>query len=141
MRSGVHRSCQQQKIQDVPVWYVSGIHITCPPRKLTTSKALFGATTCLFVRTIFRSVELSEGFAGKLANQEVEFMMLDGVMVVLASVFLTICHPGYGFGKRWNEAGFRFRTSKAKVDQEEAPQTIARGGSEKVEPETSAERL
>ncbi|KAK7424071.1 phospholipid-translocating ATPase rsb1 [Neonectria punicea] len=77
--------------------------------------ALFGATTCLFIRTIFRAIELSEGFAGKLANQEVEFMILDGVMVIL-----------------WNEAGFRFRTSKDTVNQEETPQTIAPSSSEKM---------
>ncbi|KAF7552334.1 hypothetical protein G7Z17_g4401 [Cylindrodendrum hubeiense] len=103
--------------------------------------AIFGATACLFIRTLFRSVELSEGFKGELANKEVEFMVLDGVMVILASMLLTVCHPAYGFGKRWNEAGFRFRTSKAKVDQEEASETTAPGGSEKVEPGTSAERL
>jgi hypothetical protein len=74
---------------------------------------------------------LSEGFAGKLANQEIEFMILDGVMVILACLSLTIWHPGYGFGKRWNEAGFRFRTSKARIDQEETPQTVSSGGSEK----------
>ncbi|KAI5463881.1 RTA1 like protein-domain-containing protein [Mariannaea sp. PMI_226] len=93
--------------------------------------ALFGATGCLFVRTVFRSVELSEGFGGKLANKEVEFMILDGVMVILASLSLTICHPGYGFGKRWNEAKFRFRTSKTKGDHEEVSQTVTPGGSEK----------
>ncbi|RSL51444.1 hypothetical protein CEP54_011403 [Fusarium duplospermum] len=93
--------------------------------------ALFGATACLFIRTVFRSVELSEGFAGKLANQEIEFMILDGVMVILACISLTIFHPGVGFGKRWNEAGFRFRTSKARIDQEETPQTMSSGASEK----------
>lgn len=107
-----------------------GLNLT-PLHKLTTRTALFGATACLFIRTVFRSVELSEGFAGKLANQEIEFMILDGVMVILACLFLTIWHPGYGFGKRWNEAGFRFRTSKARIDQEETPQTVSSGGSEK----------
>ncbi|KAM5354557.1 hypothetical protein ACJ41O_001204 [Fusarium nematophilum] len=104
--------------------------------------ALFGATAFLFIRTVFRSVELSEGFAGKLANQEVEFMILDGTMVILASLCLTIWHPGYGFGRRWNEAGFRFRTCKTKADQEETAQTIPPGSNEKAEPETtSAEKL
>ncbi|KAK1623517.1 RTA1 like protein [Colletotrichum phormii] len=103
--------------------------------------ALFGATAFLFIRTVFRSVELSEGFGGKLANQEVEFMILDGTMIILACLCLTIFHPGVGFGKRWNEAKFRFRTSKAKINQEEISQTITPGGSEKVAPETSAERL
>ncbi|KXH65701.1 RTA1 like protein [Colletotrichum salicis] len=103
--------------------------------------ALFSATAFLFIRTVFRSVELSEGFGGKLANQEVEFMILDGTMIILACLCLTIFHPGVGFGKRWNEAEFQFRTSKAKINAEETPQTITPGGSEKVAPETSAERL
>lgn len=109
--------------------------------KLTNITALFGATGLLFVRTVFRSVELSEGFAGKLANQEVEFMILDGVMVILASISLTIFHPGVGFHGRWNEAGFKFRLSKVKADEEEVPETMAPVGNEKMEPETSAERL
>lgn len=102
-------------------------------------EALFGATGLLFIRTVFRSVELSEGFAGELANREVEFMVLDGVMVILATICLTICHPGYGFGKRWNDAGFPFRISKAKRDEEAAQvQTISSNGNEKVETDTSA---
>jgi len=103
--------------------------------------ALFGATACLFVRTVFRSVELSEGFSGKLANQEVEFMVLDGVMIILACLCLSIWHPGHGFGGRWNEAKFRFRNSKNKVDQEEVAEAAAPRRNEKVELETSAERL
>ncbi|SPO03602.1 related to YER185w, Rta1p [Cephalotrichum gorgonifer] len=104
--------------------------------------ALFGATGLLFVRTVFRSVELSEGFTGKLANQEVEFMILDGVMVILATICLTIWHPGYGFGKRWNEARFPFRFSKAKTDGEAGQvHTITPNGSEKVQTDISTERL
>ncbi|EFQ30569.1 RTA1 like protein [Colletotrichum graminicola] len=103
--------------------------------------ALFGATACLFVRTVFRSVELSEGFSGELANQEVEFMVLDGVMIILACLCLSIWHPGHGFGGRWNEAKFRFRNSKNKVDQEEVAEAVAPRRHEKGELETSAERL
>lgn len=108
---------------------------------LINLEALFGATAFLFIRTVFRSVELSEGFGGKLANQEVEFMILDGTMIILACSCLTIFHPGYGFGKRWNEAKFRFRASKSKFNQEETSQTITPGSSEKAAPETSAERF
>ena len=66
-------------------------------------------------------------------------MILDGVMVILSTIFLTIWHPGHGFQGRWNEAGFRFRTSKVRGDQEN-PETVAVGGSgssEKVEPNVS----
>ncbi|KAH9222318.1 RTA1 like protein-domain-containing protein [Leptodontidium sp. 2 PMI_412] len=63
------------------------------------------ATSCLFVRTVFRSVELSEGFSGKPANNETQFMVLDGVMVILASLCLTFMHPGIGIGKEaWQQA-------------------------------------
>lgn len=84
------------------------------------SQALFVATTCLFVRTVFRSVELSGGFSGKLANNEVEFMVLDGVMVIVASAAMTIMHPGRAFGKRWPET--RFSWSLKKKDHTEASQ-------------------
>lgn len=69
-------------------------------------------------------------------------MVLDGVMVILAVICLTIFHPGYGFGKRWNEARFPFRTSKTKTDGEAVQvQTVAPDGGEKVETDRSAEGL
>ncbi|KAH7369602.1 RTA1 like protein-domain-containing protein [Rhexocercosporidium sp. MPI-PUGE-AT-0058] len=69
--------------------------------------SIFLATVCLFVRTIFRSVELSEGFSGKLANNETQFIVLDGVMVTLACLCLTLMHPGIGIGKKgWKHAEF-----------------------------------
>lgn len=73
-----------------------------------------------------------------MANREVEFMVLDGVMVILATTCLTIWHPGYGFGKRWNDAGFPFRISKAKPNEEAGQvQTAGSNGNEKVETDTS----
>lgn len=106
--------------------------------------ALFGATACLFVRTVFRAIELSEGFSGEMANREVDFMVLDGVMVILACTCLTVLHPGFGFEGRWHEADFKFRTSKNRVTDggdEETPQTATPASLDKREVETSAERL
>ncbi|KAK0101215.1 hypothetical protein ONS95_012803 [Cadophora gregata] len=77
------------------------------------------ATLCLFVRTVFRSVELSEGFSGRLANSEVQFMVLDGVMVILASTALTVMHPGFAFGNKWAVGKFKFR--KEKTVEEDGP--------------------
>lgn len=85
-------------------------------------------------------MELSQGFGGKLANNQVEFMVLDGVMVILASTCLTIWNPGFGFGGRWNEAGFRFRIKAARGDQE-LELSPASGSNEKVEPNVSEHRL
>jgi hypothetical protein len=94
------------------------------------------ATAFLFIRTVFRSVELSEGFSGELANNEVEFMILDGVMVILASILMTVWHPGYGFQRRWGEAAFSFRKPKETVDREE-PHTSESRANEKVGHEVS----
>lgn len=68
-------------------------------------------------------MELSQGFGGKLANNEVEFMVLDGVMVILASSCLTVFHPGFGFQGRWNEASFQFRKVQP-LEAQETPQAM-----------------
>lgn len=85
-----------------------------PSLPLTPLTALFLATALLFIRTVFRAIELSEGFAGELANNEVQFMVLDGVMVILACTCLSACHPGWGFQGRWDEAGFHFHPQSKK---------------------------
>lgn len=35
-------------------------------------------------------------------------MILDGVMVILATMCLTFLHPGMAFGHRWNDTKFAF---------------------------------
>jgi hypothetical protein len=94
-----------------------------------SNAALFLATATLFVRTVFRAIELSEGFEGKLANNQLQFMILDGAMVIIASICMTVMHPGFGFEKRWNEAKFSFFDDKAGSDQEiqEVSPAIATG--------------
>jgi hypothetical protein len=94
-----------------------------------SNAALFLATATLFVRTVFRAIELSEGFGGKLANNQLQFMILDGAMVIIASICMTVMHPGFGFEKRWNEAKFSFFDDKAGSDQEiqEVSPAIATG--------------
>jgi hypothetical protein len=75
--------------------------------------ALGLATALLFIRTVFRSVELSEGFSGHLANNEIEFMILDGVMVILASITLTVFHPGRIFGQeKWAATNYQLKSEK-----------------------------
>ncbi len=75
-------------------------------------KALFAATIFIFVRSCFRVAELKEGFDGKLANDEVTFMILEGAMIILAVISLTILHPGTCFQGSWHQANFSIRASK-----------------------------
>ncbi|KAF4230990.1 hypothetical protein CNMCM6805_000513 [Aspergillus fumigatiaffinis] len=60
-------------------------------------------TLAIFVRSIFRVAELREGFDGPLANDEVTFMILEGAMMVIATLCLTVLHPGYCFGGYWDQ--------------------------------------
>ncbi|RHZ46407.1 RTA1 domain-containing protein [Aspergillus thermomutatus] len=65
------------------------------------------ATLAIFVRSIFRVAELREGFNGPLANDEVTFMILEGAMMVIATLCLTVLHPGYCFGGYWDQTSWK----------------------------------
>ena len=55
------------------------------------------ATLCILIRSRFRVAELSDGFGSKLANRRVTYMILEGAMILIASVTLTSLHPGVAF--------------------------------------------
>jgi hypothetical protein len=82
---------------------------------LLTILALALATICIFIRSVFRVAELSAGFGGQLANDEVTYMVLEGAMIIVASVTLTAMHPGIGFGRQaWEEGDWHFREHQEK---------------------------
>ncbi|OBT81689.1 hypothetical protein VE02_10059 [Pseudogymnoascus sp. 03VT05] len=67
------------------------------------------ATVCIFTRSVFRVAELSGGFQGSLANNEVSFMVLDGVMIMITCLAFSVLHPGYGFTRAgWAAAAYPF---------------------------------
>jgi len=68
---------------------------------------LLVATLTIFIRSCFRVAELSGGFHGPLANNEVSFMVLEGAMVATACLCLTILHPGVCFKGEWRAANFK----------------------------------
>ncbi|KAH6879917.1 RTA1 like protein-domain-containing protein [Coprinopsis sp. MPI-PUGE-AT-0042] len=51
-------------------------------------------TVCLFIRSVYRTIELSDGWNGRIIRTEVYFNVLDGAMVVLAIYAFNYCHPG-----------------------------------------------
>ena len=59
------------------------------------------ATVTILIRSSFRVAELSGGFHGKLWNDEAAFMGLDGTMIAIASICLTVFHPGLALHGRW----------------------------------------
>lgn len=69
---------------------------------------IFAATLFIFVRSVFRCAELSGGFNGPLANEQITFMVLEGCMIALACILLTIFHPGLVVGgKVWRMSSWK----------------------------------
>ncbi|KAJ7674083.1 RTA1-domain-containing protein [Mycena polygramma] len=56
--------------------------------------ALAFSTLVLFIRSIYRLIELSGGWNGRVIQTQVYFNVLDGGMVVLAIYTMNIAHPG-----------------------------------------------
>ena len=82
--------------------------------KLTPSQStgLGIATLCILIRTAFRVAELREGFESDISQNETIFFILEGAMILIACLFLTLCHPGIAFQGRWADANFSLTCSK-----------------------------
>ncbi|KAF5375760.1 hypothetical protein D9757_009003 [Collybiopsis confluens] len=55
--------------------------------------ALLFSTLCLFIRAVYRTIELSDGWSGRIISTQVYFNVLDGTMIVLAIYTLNLVHP------------------------------------------------
>lgn len=68
----------------------------------------------IFIRCVYRIPELTGGWRSELMRNEVEFIVLEGVMIVISVAALTIFHPGYCFPALGNTIGRKGRTSRGK---------------------------
>ncbi|OSD00019.1 RTA1-domain-containing protein [Trametes coccinea BRFM310] len=70
----------------------------------------------LFIRSIYRVAELSNGWRGKIITTEVYFNVFDGAMITLAMFTMNAFHPGVliGHAKTWKTHGH----GAAKEDKE-----------------------
>jgi hypothetical protein len=59
----------------------------------------------IFIRCVYRIPELTGGWRSELMRNEAEFIVLEGVMIVISVAGLTICHPGYCFPALANTIG------------------------------------
>ncbi|GME86213.1 unnamed protein product [Ambrosiozyma monospora] len=62
--------------------------------------AISAAVLLIYVRSIYRLIELCEGFAGTLATVEIYFMILEALMTALASLILTVVYPRFVYGRK-----------------------------------------
>ncbi|KAL3473708.1 RTA1 like protein-domain-containing protein [Aspergillus californicus] len=74
--------------------------------------ALAIATVAILIRSVYRCAELSQGFDGELANDEVTFMILEATMIGIAVIFITVFHPGPVWKGQWAQAVWHTRSSK-----------------------------
>lgn len=69
-------------------------------QSLTGSVApLFGAMIfsiiCIYIRSIYRTIELLQGWTGYLITHESYFIALDGAMMIASVVIFNLLHPGW----------------------------------------------
>lgn len=75
------------------------------------------AVITIVIRSTFRIAELSGGFNGPLFNQQVTFMILEGMMMSICVIGLVLFHPGIVFNGRWAEATWSLRGKKQSKGQ------------------------
>lgn len=78
--------------------------------------AVIIAYTGIFVRSVYRIPELTGGWRSELMRNEIEFLILEGVMIVIAVGVLTVCHPGYCFPALGNTMGKKNKRSRKSTD-------------------------
>ncbi|KAJ6472910.1 RTA1-like protein [Mycena vitilis] len=84
----------QRYIRDRPVRTDGKLRGVLAPRLKSLLTGLAFSTTTLFIRSVYRIVELTGGWVGRIIRTEVYFNVLDGGMVVLAIFMLNFVHPG-----------------------------------------------
>ncbi|KAH0289022.1 RTA1-domain-containing protein [Aureobasidium namibiae CBS 147.97] len=55
------------------------------------------AFVTVFIRSVYRIPEMVGGWGNPLMQNETEFLILDGMMVCIAAIALTVAHPGIFF--------------------------------------------
>ncbi|MCJ1447833.1 MAG: hypothetical protein MMC23_008345 [Stictis urceolatum] len=84
--------------------------------------ALSTATIMIFIRSIYRVAELKAGFHSSFANNETTFLVLEGIMVTIASIAITAFHPGFIYGRaNWAAANFKMRSKGDMAGAKENP--------------------
>ncbi|KAK8051594.1 hypothetical protein PG993_002979 [Apiospora rasikravindrae] len=76
--------------------------------------AVAGAYTGIFIRCIYRIVEMAGGWGNPIMQDEPSFIVLEGFMLLIPVALLTIFTPGVLFPEMAAREAMRFRGKKAK---------------------------
>ncbi|KAF8192151.1 RTA1-like protein [Pholiota molesta] len=64
------------------------------PKLRTMTYGVAFSTIVLFIRGVYRIIELADGWHGRVIHTQVYFNVLDGMMIVLAIYTINFVHPG-----------------------------------------------
>ncbi|KAF5559151.1 RTA [Fusarium phyllophilum] len=78
------------------------------------------ATVAILIRTSYRVAELSAGYHSAFAENETAFMLLEGMMIVVATTALAIGPPGPSFQGRYQDADFQLKKAEHAKDASES---------------------
>ena len=57
--------------------------------------AMVLSIVCIYARSVYRVIELAQGWSGFLITHEVYFIALDGAMMVVSVAIFNFLHPGW----------------------------------------------
>ncbi|CDZ98167.1 RTA-like protein [Phaffia rhodozyma] len=76
---------------------------------------LAGSTLLIFIRSIYRTIELLDGWSGPIISNQQLFNCLDGMMIALALILVNFLHPGLLLRTRTNAVSLGMRKKKSSV--------------------------
>lgn len=76
--------------------------------------AFTASICCIYTRCCYRLAELVNGFNGYIITHEIYFIVLDGVMILLATTIMMVFFPGFAFNGR----EVTIEITKGRVDPE-----------------------
>jgi len=92
----VHSAVSDSQVNSGATYFASA-----PPKKDFPAKVrlmLVGAgitTVWVIIRSVYRTIELADGWTGQIITNQVYFNVLDGAPIVLAMATLNVSHPGW----------------------------------------------
>ncbi|KAJ5467697.1 hypothetical protein N7475_005449 [Penicillium sp. IBT 31633x] len=82
--------------------------------------AMILSIICIYIRSIYRTIELSQGWDGYLITHESYFIALDGAMMIVSVAVFNVIHPGWMLPK---EKTVSYESETSSADQYRGPPT------------------
>lgn len=85
--------------------------------------AMILSIVCIYIRSIYRTIELVQGWDGYLITHESYFIALDGAMMVVSVAVFNVLHPGWMLPSGKSDSFKMESTSVDRSDKYRGPPT------------------